>query len=91
MPIFAASLIQVFALCRRLVNLQGGCARIFLVFMSLPYGLYQPEGSILMVFLFLRFDKLVNKEYISHFRIDTSCDWSKQWFPVLPLLYYPSP
>lgn len=31
-PIFAASLIQVFALCRRLANQQGGCARIFLVF-----------------------------------------------------------
>ena len=33
MPIFAVYLlIQVFALCRRLANQQGGCARIFLVF-----------------------------------------------------------
>lgn len=38
----------------------------------------QPEDSMFMVFLFLRFDKLVNKEYISHFRIDTSYDWLKQ-------------
>lgn len=79
MPIFAVYLlIQVFALCRRLVNLQGGCARIFLVFMSSLYKLYQPEDSMFMVFLFLRFDKLVNKECISHFRIDTSYDWLKQ-------------
>ena len=79
MPIFAVYLlIQVFALCRRLVNLQGGCARIFLFFMSSPYGACQPEGYMFMVFLFLRFDKLVNKGCISHFRIDTSYDWLKQ-------------
>ena len=50
------------------------CPHLPWFFMSLPYGLYQPEGFILMVFLFLRFDKLINIEYISHFHIDTSCD-----------------
>lgn len=49
-----------------------------LFFMSSPYGACQPEGSMFMVFLFLRFDKLVNKGCISHFRIDTSYDWLKQ-------------
>ena len=54
------------------------CPHLPCFFMSLPYGLYQPEGFMLMVFLFLRFDKLVNKGCIFHFRIDTSYDWLKQ-------------
>lgn len=92
MSIFTTTLIQVLMpFTKNLYLYREDVPASSLFFMSSLYGPCQPEDSILMVFLFLRFDKSVNKECIFHFRIDTSCDWSKKWFPALLLWYCPSP
>ena len=79
MPIFAVYLLFKFLpYAEDLQTSKEDVPASSLFFMSSPYGACQPEGSMFMVFLFLRFDKLVNKGCISHFRIDTSYDWLKQ-------------